>query len=370
MFYAPNLTDADIGAAEHVAEGLPFVDYQGPHGYMIVMPRRPPAVGSAAPAVFGTASAAPGTVARGSLRVPAGRDAAAEVPLVVVNGRRPGPTLSVVAGVHGTEYASILAVLRLAEELNPDSIAGTVVLVPLANVAAFEQTTVRVNPVDGLNLNRVFPGDSAGSQSQRIAHRIRTAVLERSDFVIDLHGGDLDESLRRYLFAVLTGDAAQDSVTRRMALAVGYDHLIEYRVPSRNPREANMLATAAAVLGKPTITVEAGYAGTAHEDDIAALSSGVRRVLGALAAAPEAPSPAAAPVWLDSTAFVTSAHGGVFHRSVERGACTLLGYVTGHDGRGRHEIRSPAAGVVLYVRSVPSVVAGGQVAFIGRPAAN
>lgn len=354
MFYAPGLTDADIGTGETVAEGMPFIDYQGPHGYMIVMPRR----------------TARGSVSRELLRVPAGRDAATELPIVTVRGARPGPTVAVVAGLHGTEYASILAVQRLARELNPDSLAGTVLLVPLANVAAFERTTVRLNPVDGMNMNRAFPGDSAGTQSQRVAYHLRTRVLEKSDFVIDLHGGDLDESLRRYLFAVLTGDAAQDSVTRRMALSVGYDHLIEYRLPSRDPKAATMLAAAAAVLGKPTITVEAGEAGTSRAEDIAALADGVLRVLGGLGIAAVEPPPASTPVWFAGTSFVTSDRTGVFHAAVERGAWvgagTLLGHVTDYFGDGRHEIRSPAAGVVLYVRSVPSVVEGGQVAFIGQ----
>ena len=374
MFYAPNLTDTDIGTAEDVGEGMPFIDYQGPHGYMIVMPKRQ--AGAPAPAVaprtLGTASAAAGSVAQGVLRVPAGVDEGTDLPVTVVHGSRPGPTVAIVAGVHGTEYASVLAVRRLAQTLDAATLAGTVLLVPLANVASFERMTLRVNPVDDKNMNRVFPGDSTGTQSERVAYHLRTRVLERSDYVIDVHGGDLDESLRRYLFAILTGDAAKDSVTLRMARATGYDHLIRYRLASRDPKQATMLATAAAVLGKPTITVEAGYAGTARPEDIEALVDALRGVLvsvGLLSGPVEA---AGSPVWFDDVLFVTTDRTGVFRPAVERGAWvakgTPLGYVEDFAGGESIPVSAPRAGVVLYLRAVPSITRGGQVAFIGVPA--
>lgn len=320
---------------------------------------------------LGTATAAAGAVAHGFLRVPAGADEGTDLPVTVVHGSRPGPTVAVVAGVHGTEYAGVLAVRRLARELDPRALAGTLLLVPVANVASFERMTLRVNPVDGKNMNRVFPGDSAGTQSDRVAYYLRTRVLERSDYVVDVHGGDLDESLRRYLFAILTGDAANDSVALRMARATGYDHLIRYRLASRDPTQATMLATAAAVLGKPTITVEAGYAGTARPEDVQALVDALRAAFVSVGMLPGRVEPAGSPVWFDEVLFVTSERAGVFRPAVERGAWvtagTLLGYVDDFAGGESVPVRAPRAGVVLYLRAVPSIVRGAQVAFIGVP---
>lgn len=320
---------------------------------------------------LGTATAAPGTVAHGLLRVPAGADEATDLPVTVVHGSLRGPTVAIVAGLHGTEYASMLAVRRLARELDPRTLAGTLLLVPMANVASFERMTLRVNPVDAKNMNRVFPGDSAGTQSERVAYHLRTRVLEPSDYVIDVHGGDLDESLRRYLFAILTGDAATDSVALRMARATGYDHLIRYRVASRDPKQATMLATAAAVLGKPTITVEAGYAGTARPEDVQALVDAMRGAIASVGLLPGHAEPAGSPVWFDEVLFVTSERAGVFRPAVERGAWvaagTPLGYVDDFAGGESVPVRTPRAGVVLYLRAVPSIVRGGQVAFIGVP---
>src|SRR5690606_2736055 len=374
MFYEPNLTDADIGTAKDVGEGMPFIDYQGPHGYMIVMPKReaPAPAPAPAPRRLGTASAAAGSVAHGVLRVPAGVDEGSDLPVTVVHGKRPGPTVAIVAGLHGTEYASVLAVRPPAQTLDPEALAGTVLLLPLANVASFDRMTLRLNPIDGRNMNRVFPGDSAGTQSARIAYYLRTRVVEQSDYVVDVHGGDLDESLRRYLFAILTGDAVQDSVTIRMARATGYDHLIRYRLASRDPEQATMLATAAAVLGKPTITVEAGYAGTARPEDLQALVDALRGVLASTGLLSRPVEPAGSPVWFDDVLFVSSDRAGIFRPAVERGAWvgqgTPIGYVEAFAGGERVPVGAPTAGVVLYLRAVPSITRGGQVAFIGVPA--
>src|SRR5436853_814069 len=87
----------------------------------------------------GTASAAPGQKATGYLEVPAGVDPAANIPVVVVNGAKPGKVLALVSGAHGTEYTSIIAIERLIGALDPAQISGIVILVPLVNIASFEQ---------------------------------------------------------------------------------------------------------------------------------------------------------------------------------------------------------------------------------------
>src|SRR5262245_62793287 len=82
----------------------------------------------------GTAAAPRGQTARGAIEVPAGADAALSIPVFVVNGAKPGKVLAIVSGAHGTEYASIIAVERVIEQLDPKAMSGTVILVPLVNV--------------------------------------------------------------------------------------------------------------------------------------------------------------------------------------------------------------------------------------------
>jgi uncharacterized protein len=111
---------------------------------------------AAKPAAFtvGTATAAPGQKVFGAIEVPAGIDAATRIDVAIVRGTKPGPVLALVSGAHGTEYASIVAVSKLVQMLDPATISGTVVLVPLVNVPSFEQKVVHVNPVDGKSMNR------------------------------------------------------------------------------------------------------------------------------------------------------------------------------------------------------------------------
>src|SRR5262249_56533036 len=97
----------------------------------------------------GTATASRGQSGRGAIEVPAGSDAALSIPVVVVNGAKTGPVLAVVSGAHGTEYASIVAVERLIQQLDAKAVSGTVILVPLVNIPSFEQKVAHVNPVDG-----------------------------------------------------------------------------------------------------------------------------------------------------------------------------------------------------------------------------
>src|SRR5437868_9394033 len=87
----------------------------------------------------GTAAAAPGQKVTGTIEVPAGVDAALSIPVVVVQGARPGPVLALVSGAHGTEYASIIALEKVIERIDPAALAGTVIIVPLVNVRSFEQ---------------------------------------------------------------------------------------------------------------------------------------------------------------------------------------------------------------------------------------
>nr|HEV7954645.1 succinylglutamate desuccinylase/aspartoacylase family protein [Candidatus Acidoferrales bacterium] len=106
----------------------------------------------------GTAVAIPGQKSTGFIDVPAGVDAATHIPVVIFRGAKPEPTLAIVSGAHGTEYASIIAVERLIATLDATKISGTVILIPLVNIPSFEQKVPHVNPIDNKSMNRFYPG--------------------------------------------------------------------------------------------------------------------------------------------------------------------------------------------------------------------
>src|SRR6266487_747702 len=115
----------------------------------------------------GTVTATRGQKALGVLKVPAGIDAGYDMPVAVIHGARPGPVLAVVAGAHGSEYASIVAVEQLISGVNPAEVAGTLILLPIVNVPSFEHIVPHVNPTDGKSMNRFYPGNPTGTQTER-----------------------------------------------------------------------------------------------------------------------------------------------------------------------------------------------------------
>ncbi len=174
----------------------------------------------------GTATAHAGERATGFLQVASGVDAPANIPVIVIQGAKAGPRLALVAGSHGTEYASIIALEKLARSIDPAVLSGTVVIVPLINLGSFAQKVPHVNPADGKNMNRMYPGDPNGTQTDRVSWEIGRQVVQPSDYLIDLHGGDLDENLRRYTYWMQTGIAELDATSRGMVMAFGLDHIV------------------------------------------------------------------------------------------------------------------------------------------------
>ena len=319
----------------------------------------------------GTAMAARGQKATGLLKVPAGVDAGLDIPVAVVHGARPGPVLALVAGAHGTEYASIIAIEKLIEELDPAQIQGTVILVPLVNIASFEQKVPHVNPVDGKSMNRFYPGKADGTQTERALFAITRQIVEPCDYLIDYHGGDLDEDLRPYSYWLKTGKEKQDGIARDMALAFGLSTIIIAADRPTDPNASRYLDSTASTRGKPSLTVEAGHAGTVEPEDVAALVDGSLSVMRGLKMLPGAPAMVEHPVWIESVQTVSSEQTGIFYPLVSRGSYVAegmkVGYVTDYLGRKVFEARAPAAGVVLYVCSVPSMKKGDTIANIGVP---
>jgi predicted deacylase len=318
----------------------------------------------------GTAAARRGQTAYGVVRVPEGTDSGTDLPVAVVNGARPGPVLALVAGSHGTEYTSIVALTRLIGQLDPRAVSGTVIVAPLLNVASFTQMTVHVNPVDGKGMNAQYPGDPTGTQTQRALARVAEQVVKPADVVVDLHGGDLDEDLRPYSYWFRSGQPAQDSASRALALAFGLDHIIVRDFDLGDPATRRNLGGYAMSLGKTVLVAEAGRSGMVLPEDLELLTNGVRSVMAALHMIEGVVRPVERPIWLDAGTRLAADSPGMFFATVGRGMYvaegTKLGYTTDFLGRVTGEVRSPTAGVVTFIRGVPSAWKGATLVTIGR----
>ncbi len=324
------------------------------------------------PFSVGSAKAARGQKATGTIEVPAGVDAALIIPVVVAHGAHPGPVLALVAGAHGTEYSSIIALERVIERLDPAALSGTVIVVPLVNPRSFEQKIAHVNPIDNKSMNRFYPGRMDGTQTERASYLMTKEVVERADHLIDLHGGDLDESLLPYSYWTVSGNAPQDAISRQMLLAFGVSPIIISADRPKDPAASRYLENTATTRGKPSITVEAGHAGTTETDDIELLANGCFNVMRFLKMLPGEVRPVENPVWVEAIQSVTSDQTGIFYPLVRRGTYVSqgmkIGYVTDYTNRTILEARAPVAGIVMFIRAVPSMTKGETIANIGMVA--
>jgi hypothetical protein len=320
----------------------------------------------------GTATAARGQKASGVVHVPAGLDAGYDIPVALLHGARPGPVLAVVSGAHGTEYASILAVEQLIDAVKPSEMAGTLILVPIVNIASFERIVPHVNPVDNKSMNRFYPGTPTGTQTERASYVMTKEVVEKSDHLIDLHGGDLDENLRPYSYWTVTGNARQDEVSRGMVLAFGLDHIIISSDRPKDPTASRYLENTASTRGKPSFTAEAGRSGPVEPGDVTVLVDGVLKVMSHLKMTAQTVTPAARalkPVWIEKIITVDAQQEGIFHPVVPRDAHitkgTKIGSVTDYLNRPVAEIVAPEGGTIMFIRALPTLKKGDTIASIG-----
>jgi predicted deacylase len=322
----------------------------------------------------GTATASRGSRANGVIHVPAGSDTGYDIPVAVIHGAKPGPVLAVVSGAHGTEYASIVAVEMLmagnpAPAIDPAALSGTLVLVPLVNVASFEKLTPHVNPIDNKSMNRFYPGSLSGTQTDRASYVMTREVVDKCDHLIDLHGGDLDENLRPYSYWTVTGNQKQDAFSKGMALAFGLDHIIISADRPKDPAASRYLENTASTRGKPSITAEAGRSGPVDPGDPAMLVNGVKGVMAYLKMLPSGPKPVARPIWVEKIVTVAAEHDGVFYPDVPRDAHVTkgsrIGVVRDYWFRTLAEVAAPETGIVMFVRAVPSLKKGDTIVNIG-----
>lgn len=285
-----------------------------------------------------------------------------EVPVIEVTGDTPGPLLSVIAGVHGCEYASMAGLRRWIGGLAGRPIRGTIRAVPVVNLPAFWARSPFVVPEDGKNLNRCFPGSPAGTFAQRLADAVFTQVISGSDAFLDLHAGDLVEALEP--FALYDGGPAETEA-RGLATAYGLGYVLR-QAPGPGLTVAGSTSAAAAAAGIPAIIAEAGGCGLVEESAVETHVRGLDGVLRYLEMSVSEPAsvPAPAPVYLDGWVWPRTPSAGWWAPAVRVGEAVTagqpLGTVSTLDGAAVLEtFTAPGDGVILFLTSSPAVAADG-----------
>ena len=141
-------------------------------------------------------------------------------------GNQPGKTLVVTAGVHGDEYVGIQAVRELLAQLSPGELSGQVIFVPVVNAGGFFAGTYRV-PEDGENLNRCFPGAKGETYTWNMASALEEALYPQADFLLDLHGGGIYETMEPLAFFPVDAGETVERISRQAGKALSLTFLVQ-----------------------------------------------------------------------------------------------------------------------------------------------
>ena len=298
------------------------------------------------------------------------RNGVLSVPVLAVCGTQPGKTLVATAGVHGDEYEGMEAIHRTFEALDPTSMSGTFVAVPVVTIPAFWMAC-RVNPLDSRNMARVFPGSAEGSASERLASRLLDRVLQHASLYIDLHSAG-----RSSHWVTMCGFSSQESshteTARAAAQCFGAPVIWEHPY---DPDTRGRTLNATNDLGIPSLYTEAHGGGHARPDDVECYTRGLANLLQFLKIA-ELPAAGLPQPYEPLKIFgngntdtaLNVSNSGLLWLQVRPGDRVLAGqklaFVRDLDGQIVEEIVSPQDAFVVGIRAMPRVFAGDTVAIL------
>lgn len=303
---------------------------------------------------------APGT--RGRVALPVSdlsTGAPVHLPLQVLHGIRPGPTVFVSAALHGDEIIGTEIIRRLAPKVSPRRLTGTLLLVPVVNVFGFV-THSRYLP-DRRDLNRSFPGSAEGPLASQLAHLFHREIIARASVGIDIHSA----AQHRYNLPQIR-IAEGDPALTELALVFGAPAVIE------TPLREGSLREIAKAAGVAMLLMETGEALRFDETSVRAGVSGVLRVLAHLGMirTRRLSKPVAQPARSNRTAWLRAPTGGLCRLKVQSGSFVAEGQtvavVGDMFGQGERAVTSPFEGIVIGHSNLPVVNQGDAVLHVAR----
>jgi predicted deacylase len=316
--------------------------------------------------VIGTARSTRPGIAKGVLAIGEAPDGTVlDIPVIIVRGKKNGLTLWLHGCVHGNEYCGTYVIHELLRGLDPARLKGTVIALPVLNKPAF-QSKQRMSPYEGFHggdLNRQFPGNPNGTQTQQMAHAIYEQLKRHADVLIDFHTA-MTPDVRWALFPKTEGKVG--ALSEKVARAFGYRSTL--------PAPTDILqGSAMMVAAKDQIAsyiVECGGKNRSFTDE--AVSDAVERLRNVLRALDMLDGPVTdygKLTYFSNFDWVTASKGGLFERSVRCGDRVEKGSPIGryYDvyGNPAGEAEAPNAGIVLAIHPGPVMAAGETLIHIG-----
>lgn len=280
------------------------------------------------------------------------------MPIYKIKGKSPGPTLGLIAGLHGDSFEAPDALLNLYKTIEPNSLKGEIIIIPYANIPAYEAVN-RVGWLDYKDLNRSFPGKNDGNVTERIADRIVKYVINNSDYVINFQSGGLPYKLHEYVGYLINKEDSQLEILN-LAKVFGLPILYE-SLPFKN-----VLRYEAFKRNIPSLLIEIGGEGRYDEALFNKIENGINNVLihlnmleGTLSKLPYQYFITRDPYF---GGFLHSSASGFLKSNFKAGdeikKGDVLGEIYSVFGKCMSTIKSPIDGIVLMERTLSSIRVG------------
>ena len=287
---------------------------------------------------------------------------ATQLPVFLINGAHDGPVLAITGGIHGAEYASIEAALRLAHSLDPAKLHGRVMVLPVVSMQAYKSRSIYIVPMDGKNLNRQFPGDAEGTASEQLAYWLTFNVFKQANYYVDLHCGDLNEALVPFTVFQKAGDKTTNEKSLELARAFGIKYLVGSDIKGST-------ISAAAALGIPGILAESGGQGIWEPHHIQTLSDGLDRMMHHLGMVEGTTTKPGETVVMNQFVWMWSEYDGCYYPEVHVGDMITVGQPVGRvadfEGKTLQRIQAPVSGAVLFVVTTLAINQGDPLLAVG-----
>ena len=281
------------------------------------------------------------------------------LPVLIIKGKQTGKVFTLLAGVHGFEYPPIIAIQDMIQELNPEELSGTLIVLPITNMGSFYTRTPYINPLDKKNINRIFPGDDEGTVSEQIVDFISTKIIPVSDVFLDIHSGDASEDLLPFVCYYENKNYPEiTQKTKELSEFSGFEYVVSYPYTIKEDEPAKYAFKQACQVGKIALSFESGKLGNVQPEAVKRIKTGLYRLLQKLEMFDSKVAFTSPKIKkLNNQIYVRSTVQGIFYSAFKAGdevvKGEVVGYITDEFGEQLEEIVTPRSGTILYMKGTP-----------------
>ena len=282
------------------------------------------------------------------------------LPISIINGKTQGPVFTIISGVHGYEYPPIIATQEILKEIDTEKLKGTLIVVPIANLASFYARSPFVNPQDQKNLNNAFPGKKKGSITEKIAAFITTNIIAVSDVFLDIHGGDAPEDLLPFIcYYDNQKKPTKTALAKKLAENSGFEYIISYPYTISEADPAKYAFKQAVQDGKTALSIECGKLGNVQHENVKLIKRGVYNILETMGMYFNGTGAHKNIIYGNNQIYIKAKVNGIFYSDYKAGDLVkkndILGHTTDEFGHILEEYKSTKDGIILYMLSTPPI---------------